>query len=365
MRKHYLDNIRWITVVLVVIYHVLYMYNAEGILGVVGKITNLEVQYYDAYQYFVYPWFMFLLFVISGISSRIFLEHHTDREFIRSKTTKLLVPSTIGLFVFWFIQGYLNTQVANGDATPDTVPKIVVFLITVASGIGVMWYIQVLWLFSVLLVPIRKIEKDRLWKAGEKTSIVILLLLTPVVFLAAQFLNTPIIVVYRFGYYGAAFLIGYFVFSHDEVIEVLKKWFVGLLIVALSLGVAFVILYFGTNYADAPVYKTPLFTVYGWFASLAFLGGGAKYLDHSNGFMTWMSRHSWSLYLFHYMGIQFIAVPIAKRHILPAALVYVLSLISAFVSAYILGEVISRIPFFRWAVMGIKKDPKEKKSVQE
>ena len=29
MRKAYLDNIRWVTVVLVVIYHVIYMYNAE------------------------------------------------------------------------------------------------------------------------------------------------------------------------------------------------------------------------------------------------------------------------------------------------------------------------------------------------
>ena len=33
MRKHYLDNIKWVTVVIVVIYHVLYMYNAEGILS--------------------------------------------------------------------------------------------------------------------------------------------------------------------------------------------------------------------------------------------------------------------------------------------------------------------------------------------
>ena len=44
MRKHYLDNIRWVTVVLVVIYHVLYMYNGEGILGGVVKITSLYVQ---------------------------------------------------------------------------------------------------------------------------------------------------------------------------------------------------------------------------------------------------------------------------------------------------------------------------------
>ena len=44
MRKHYLDNIRWLTVVLVVFYHVLYMYNAEGVPGGLGKITHLNVQ---------------------------------------------------------------------------------------------------------------------------------------------------------------------------------------------------------------------------------------------------------------------------------------------------------------------------------
>ena len=31
MRRHYLDNIRWATVALVVVYHVLFMYNGEGI----------------------------------------------------------------------------------------------------------------------------------------------------------------------------------------------------------------------------------------------------------------------------------------------------------------------------------------------
>ena len=53
MRKYYLDNIRWITVVIVVFYHVLYMYNAEGILGGLGKITNLTSQPYDIFMYFV------------------------------------------------------------------------------------------------------------------------------------------------------------------------------------------------------------------------------------------------------------------------------------------------------------------------
>ena len=252
-RKHYLDNIRWITVVLVVIYHVFYMYNAEGISGVVGRITDLEVQYVDLYQYIVYPWFMLVLFIVSGISSKLYLDSHTDKEFISSRTRRLLIPSTIGLFAFQFIQGYINMSIGDAFSTMPDTPVVVKFLIMVLSGTGVLWYIQLLWVFSVLLIPIRKIEKNRLWGLGAKTNIVALILMVIPVHLAAQVLNTPIICVYRFGFYMAGFLLGYFVFSHDEVIEVLKKWLPLMAILSAGLGTAFCIVYFGQVYADAPV----------------------------------------------------------------------------------------------------------------
>ena len=83
MRKRYLDNVRWVTVVTVVLYHVLYMYNAEGVLGGIGKITDLSVQHYDVFQYLVYPWIMPVLYIVAGIASRIVLEKHTAKEFIK------------------------------------------------------------------------------------------------------------------------------------------------------------------------------------------------------------------------------------------------------------------------------------------
>jgi hypothetical protein len=331
------------------------MFNAEGIPGVVGNITGLQVQYYDVFQYLTHPWFMFLLFMVSGISSRYYLVNHSDKEFLKSRTTKLLVPSTIGLFVFQFIQGYFNTRSSDAMNMMKTVPAPVAFLIMVASGIGVLWYIQLLWVFSVALIPVRKIEKDRLWKLGAGTNIIGIMLISVPVFGAAQILNTPIICVYRFGYYGIAFLLGYFVFSHDEVMEIIKKWSLLFIIMALVLGLAFSVRYFGENYADVPVNRYPLYTFFGYFASLAFLSAGAGYLDFTNAFTSWMNRHSWGLYIFHYLGISIIAIEVGARHILPAVLVYALSLLAAFVVAFILYAVISRIPFFRWAVLGIKK----------
>ena len=358
MRKKYLDNIRWITVVLVVIYHVLYMFNGEGIMGTVGKITDLEVQYYDVYQYMVYPWFMCILFLVSGICSRLYLEKHTGKEFAKSRTRKLLVPSTIGLFAFQFIQGYFNMNMGDGAELAGSVPAPVLYIIMVLSGIGVLWYIQLLWIFSMLLLLVRKIEKDRLWKLGGRTNILAIILFAIPVWAAGLILNTPIICVYRFGLYGFIFFLGYFVFSHDEVIEKLKKYFAVFLVPAVILCVLFCIFNFGKVYADAPVNRTPLFTSYAWFACMAILGLMAKYGDFENKFTGFMSRKSFGLYVFHYLGISMVAILLVKPGYISAVPAYILSTVAAFAVSFVLYEIISRIPVYRWMVLGIKKDKK-------
>ena len=84
MRKLYIDNIRWITVVLVVLYHVIYMFNGIETFGVIGPFS--DVQYQDAFQYIVYPWFMLLLFAVSGMSARYELVRRSEKEFIKKRT---------------------------------------------------------------------------------------------------------------------------------------------------------------------------------------------------------------------------------------------------------------------------------------
>ena len=155
-RRIYLDNIRWITVCIVVIYHVIYMFNGVQTFGVIGPFH--EYQFQDAFQYIVYPWFMALLFVVSGMTARYYLENHSTKEFIRDKTRKLLVPSTIGLFVYQWILGYYNMKISGALDSFREVPGIVRYVIMAISGIGVLWYIQVLWIFSILLLVVRKIE---------------------------------------------------------------------------------------------------------------------------------------------------------------------------------------------------------------
>ena len=357
VRKRYLDNIRWAVVAVVVVYHVFYMYNAEGVLGGLGKITKLDVQWYDLLLYGVHPWLMPVLFLVSGICARLALEKRSDREYFKSRTTKLLVPSTVGLFVFQFIQGWISISLGDGFDAMEA-PGLVKYLIMALSGQGVLWYIQLLWVLTALLLLIRKLERDRLWTRCGRIGIAGIALMALPVWAAAQILNTPVVVVYRFGFYGVVFLLGYFVFSHDETIEALKRYFVLLLLAAAALGIAFCARYFGQNYADAPVNRTPLFVAYAWFGSLAILGGAAKYADVETPFTRWMGARSFGLYVFHYLGVSAVALFLAKPGLVPPALAYLLSLIAGFAVGYLLNALISRLPFFRWAVLGIKKEKK-------
>ena len=115
MRKHWIDNLRWVTVLLVLFYHVFYFYNNKGVFGGVGGFGDYpEVpQYQDVVMYVLYPWFMPLMFLLAGMSARYALQKHSSKEWFKARTRKLLVPSTIGLFVFHWMVGYFNTIVAE------------------------------------------------------------------------------------------------------------------------------------------------------------------------------------------------------------------------------------------------------------
>ncbi|MBQ0163176.1 MAG: hypothetical protein KBS84_08490 [Treponema sp.] len=87
-RKRWIDNLRWITILIVVIFHVFYYYNNIGIgamfpglpanpavEGAVPKITFAGIV-----QYSVYQWFMLLLFVVSGMCAKYTLQkNHLKR----------------------------------------------------------------------------------------------------------------------------------------------------------------------------------------------------------------------------------------------------------------------------------------------
>lgn len=354
MRKTYLDNIRWATVLLVLIYHVFFLFNSVGAAGALGNGTAAKAL--DAPLYFIYPWFMVLLFLIAGISARYSLQTRSNKQFIRERAVKLLVPSTLGLFVYHWIGGYLNIKIGGGL---EYIPKVLIYPISAISGIGPLWFIQTLFLFSLLLVLIRKLDSgDRLWAICGKANTATILLFVFPIWGAAQIGNLPLLTMYRFGIYGLTFLLGYFVFSHDKIQDTIEKIHIPMLILAIILGAFYTFYYFGTDYT-APHCLQSLFTnIYLWAATLAVLGCGKAWFNGSTRFFKYIGKSSYGLYILHYPVVLTACWFLQSYYNLPMGLEYIIALFLEFLIVPCLYELLRRIPVVRYLMLGIKSNRK-------
>ena len=60
-----------------------------------------------------------------------------------------------------------------------------------------------------------------------------------VVWGSSHILNTPVVVVYRWGIYLLVFLLGYYVFSNDGIIEKLERIAIPQGLITLAIGIIF------------------------------------------------------------------------------------------------------------------------------
>lgn len=353
-RNVYLDNIRWMTVLLVLLYHVVYLFNSVGVFGAVTSFS--AVQYQDVLLYLIYPWFMALLFLIAGISARYALLIRTHRQFLRERTRKLLVPSTLGLFCLHWSTGYLYLNISGG--LPG-VPLPFRILITVLSGTGPLWFIQMLWLFSLFLVLIRKLDRgDQLYQLCGNLSAPVILLLAVPVWLSAQVGNLPVLTTYRFGIYLFCFLLGYFVFSHDRVQTITERIRLPMLSIAVVLALVFVRTYFGQNYTSSACLCSPLTNLYLWITILAILGCGKAWGDKSNALTQYLAKSSFGIYIVHYPIAVYACWALSRMTTLPVPLVYLGASLIVLLGSPALYELLRRIPIIRFCVLGISRKSK-------
>ncbi|MBQ9798468.1 MAG: acyltransferase [Thermoguttaceae bacterium] len=368
-RAHYLDFIRGATVVLVVVYHVFFARNY--VLGFGGLLPTNGPGFGDALTTFVYPWLMFSLFLVAGISARLSLNRRSNREFLGERTTKLLVPSTLGVLVFhsWTL-GVLTTTSAPGLADAP-LPTPVFALICVLGGQGPLWFAQLLFLYSALLVLFRRrsartatVAKSEvaLFRDSDEASLsstfawtLFFAAATLGVWGSAQILNAPVITVYRFGIYGFAFFLGYLVFHRPDVEAALvrTRWFWG--VCALCFGVLYFRRFFGANYADGPVLRHWLTNVYAWTATLAILGFAKRYVDRPTRLSTFLARTSFGLYVFHMFFVYAATLLFARVCDLPEPLEIALVAAASFAGSYATYFAVRRVPGLRFLVLGLRR----------
>lgn len=307
------------------------------------------------FEVFVYPWFMCLLFVIAGMSSRFSLKRRTSLQFLRERAIHILLPSVAGVFLIGWIGGLITSYYMDmfGEYAA-LIPLPVKWLIYCFAGIGPLWFAQVLFVACLVLVLVRKLDpNDQLseWCGRLPTWSVVPLFF--VVWGSAQVLNTPVITVYRFGIYLFMFFLGHYFFSQERIQSALEKGSVWTGISTLVIGIVYTHRYYGAYYAGNDILQGFFTNFYLWVAILALLGLGKRFLGFHNAATEYMTRNNFSFYVLHNPVIVVTGHCAVSMLKLPVEWCYPVILLGMVVLLPLLTALIRRIPVLNTLLLGV------------
>jgi peptidoglycan/LPS O-acetylase OafA/YrhL len=335
-RKHFIDNIRSVTVLLVIVYHVVYIFNSAGGPKTIGENG---IPAFDGLCYFVYPWLMTIMFLLAGVSARYALQKRNEKQFLKERVQKLLIPVIGGMFLIGWLNGWVTYQYVDmfeGNNTPVFIKYLIFCLM-----IGPLWFNIELFVISAVLLLVKKIDKkDNLARLAEKANVFAVLLLVIPFWGSSFLLNTPLVTTFRNGIYLFVFFAGYYIFSQDKIIRMLAKFRFLLLAAGILLGILEIYYFYGKNFADDKCLTHPLTNIYAWIMMTAIIGCFRQYFNKTNKIMDYLKSRSFCWYLCHYPIMALIGYILVSIFKLPMIYTYILLLIFDFVITIAFCEIV-------------------------
>jgi hypothetical protein len=350
-RKHYIDNLRSVIVLIVIMYHVVYLFNT---VGVPKNIAPEGIRAFDGFCYVVYPWLMTIMFLLAGMSARYALRKRTVKQFLKERAQKLLIPLAGGMFLLGWLNGWVTYQYVDMFGG-NYVPPILKYLLFCLM-IGPLWFNIELLFVSIITVFLQKIDrKDHIGCAAGKAPVLMLVLLV-LPFWGSSFLfNVPVITTFRNGIYLFVFLTGYYFFSHEAAIEKIVKYRYILLVTGILLGVVETYYFWGGNFVADSYLQHPLTNLYAWIMMLAFFGIAKKHFDFTNGFLEYLKSRGFYWYLCHYPIMALFAYILTSFFKFQMVYNYIVLLVTALAATVLFCEITGKIPGLRYVLFGVKK----------
>ena len=164
-----------------------------------------------------------LLFVLAGISTKYALQKRTKKEYLKNRVKRLLVPLLSGTIVFMPVMTYLADKF-HGSYHGGFVEHYAVFFTKFTDLIGAdggfsfgqFWFILYLFIISVVSLGIIMLFKKLPLKIEKPIPFLLVILLGLPLPLLNSLLSIGGKSLAEFTYF---FLLGYYVFSDDGIIE--------------------------------------------------------------------------------------------------------------------------------------------------
>ncbi len=343
MRKHYLDNLRTIMILLLFPVHAFMIWNDYGtkfyIWGGENKLLSSLIV-------LVNPWFMAILFVIAGMCAKYSLEKRSTKDFLKERSFKLLIPFISGVILLVPLQALYARKFFFGY-TGNIFEHLKFFFthFTDLSGYdgaftpGHLWFILFLFIISlVALLIIKNISFEKVSKWLEKINIFGIILLFIPIWLMYYLGNFG---GYSLGKYFCLYLLGYYLFNNEKIIEKImnhKKIILGLFCVSQLI---LVIVYYNFSY-----YGDLLVNFVGWMGVLSCIIIGKLFLDKENKITNYFKKASFPIYILHQtilVIIGYYALTLIDNMVLQISII----IGGSFIATIIVYEIISKIPIIK------------------
>ncbi len=350
-RKNFIDNLKIICILMLFPYHTGMIYNA---------FFNDYYVYYknikiiDYFLMIINWWYMPLMFALAGISAFYALKKRSNKEFLKERFLKLLIPfvcsiilvlPSIGYIAEIFHSGYMGSYFSYYILYFTKFNNIKGF--TGGFTPSHLWFIINLFCISVLCLPIMRILlKYKLKLNMMRINLTSIYMLFSIIFIYSIFL---IIGIYSLGQNFIIFFMGFIILSDESILKKLNdnKWLCT--IIAILSIIIMLYIYSKTGYikkTDTAISLLFLafesFTT--WSIILAIIALSQSFLNKTNKLIKYFSNISFQVYIFHHTFILFFAFYVIKytKNIL---FQYILIMVPSFILTLITCEIVRRVRF--------------------
>lgn len=345
-RKAYIDNLRLISILLLFPYHAAMAWNCWGEGNYILLGTNRAI---CSFVVAVSPWYMPLLFLLAGISTKYSLAKRSSKQYLKERSFKLLLPLLTGTLTIMPFMTYIADKV-NFGYTGNYFEHYAVFFgkwtdLTGYDGgfsIGHLWFLLYLYIVSIFSIAIIRFQKRYILKNKIITSdpfATVLLCMAAMLLMPIELGGKNIIT------YWLMFLLGYYIFSDETIIERARKQKYLYLVIFVASTVLNVYLFLWNNSEHHLINNFAKY-LSGAFGLLTLIVFGRELLNKSNKATEYLASCSFLIYIFHFIWVVFFQYCFDKIFS-NDFIILVTSVVCALAATLMTCRIVKEIPFIR------------------
>jgi glucan biosynthesis protein C len=298
-RRYDIDWLRVLAILFVFVYHSTRFFNLED-WHVKNPATYFAVEVWNR---FASSWMMPFVFVISGASLFYAVGKSGAGQFIKDKVLRLLVPLVVGVLTHAAFQVYLE-RITHGQFSGsffDFLPHYFEGIYGLGGNLAItgmhLWYLAVLFVFSIALLPLFLLLKS---KMGSRAlgKLMDWIALPGLVYGLALFILTSWQLFdpdsalgfdkfgWNLGVYMSFFLFGFVIMASERLQQSIQRLRWISLLGAITMTIMLIM---GQRQDE----------LMAWFSILTFLGFGMKHLNVNTPFLKYANEAVLPFYILH------------------------------------------------------------------